>query len=570
MSNILNHNRILIDFIMTGEDYWDFHLSDEMGYLGTNNMLSTDCLSAYIDFNDPECIFWDSSYSKNSYIWKEAINDGEILDYIGVTGVDNGLITYEKDKITNREFLEIYLNSKYDTNKGDMRLRLNKINGNNQIYDYSASITHIDNIDAVALNGGFYQGFFKIYERNYQTLPSVLENGWSLEVRLKKSDFENKNVTINDVHPENKGIFLYLGTRAENKWWNKYSVETKFDPSPTNYSSDDYFEDGYIGNGNSINDSYVIREEEDINPQKKCKKNTENGCNHYVEDDYFEKDEEITGNEQLLTSDGFDFSQPNIIQYDTDNKFILFNRTPDGFTTKTWEDGTVVTMYDIKRPDIGNYFLLFNRTKDGYTTKTIDELIEEENKKYNVLNDIYRNALAFQIKDNGSIGFKYIVKDCESEEENYKIEELFSKEGIIADEEWYTISIKIVPTIDKFINSKICNNSNRSSSEKMIIYIYVNGKLKLKSQELPILNLKALNDLADKQQGVPFTLSLGGGTQGLCDTVNINYLQTPKNILPLEKEFCGSFIGYIHFFRFYDCPLNFTEIYENYEYDMNK
>ena len=103
----------------------------------------------------------------------------------------------------------------------------------------------------------------------------------------------------------------------------------------------------------------------------------------------------------------------------------------------------------------------------------------------------------------------------------------------------------------------------------MIIYIYVNGKLKLKSEELPILNLKHLDDLSDKQQGVPFSISLGGGTQGLCDVININYREVPKNILPLEREFCGSFVGYIQNFRFYSCPLKFTEIKENYIYDTN-
>ena len=103
----------------------------------------------------------------------------------------------------------------------------------------------------------------------------------------------------------------------------------------------------------------------------------------------------------------------------------------------------------------------------------------------------------------------------------------------------------------------------------MTIYIYVNGLLKLKSDSLPILNLKALNDLSDKQQGVPFSLSLGGGTQGLCDVINLKYRETPKYILPLENEFCGSFIGYIQKFRFYSCPLNFIEIQENYKNDVN-
>ncbi len=153
MSNILNHNRILIDFILSGEDYWDFHLSEEVAYAGALEGLTTECLSAYIDFNDPNCIFWDDTYSKEDYIWENAVNEGVQLDYIGVTGVDNGFITYQKDRITNKEFLELFLHSTYDTKQNDMRLHLRKVNGNNQIYDYSNNITNIDNREVAELNG---------------------------------------------------------------------------------------------------------------------------------------------------------------------------------------------------------------------------------------------------------------------------------------------------------------------------------------------------------------------------------------------------------------------------------
>lgn len=595
MGNILNHNRNLIDFMLTDEDYWDFHLAQDISYGGSLGDLSTECLSAYVDFNDPNCVFWDDVFSKKEYVWTDAINDGVLFDYIGVTGVDNGFISYEKDRITNKEFLDLFLHSKYETESGDLRLRLRKVNGNNQLYDYSNNIIHIDGKEVAELKGGFYQGFFKGYGKKYQVLPHALDNGWSMEIKLKKSDLVNDKITLNDVYTENKGIFLYIGTRAENKWWERYKVDTQFDKSKSEYGESDYFENGYTTESSDVNSRYIQEDEPyesvyldtvygndcehtcDIKEKCICPNYVDKeyftkdalNCNQYVEDEYLEKEEEITGNEILLTSDGFDFNQPNIIQYDTDNKFLLFNRSSDGFTTKNWEDGTKVTMYDVKKPKNINYFLLFNRTSDGYTTKTIDTLIDEENKRYNVLEDLYRNALAFQIKDDGSIGFKYMVKDCESEEEKYEIKELFSQKDIINEDEWYTISIKILPIRPRNLQNKICDDLKNSSDTKMVIYIYVNGKLKLKSEELPILNLKPLNDLSDKQQGVPFSISIGGGTQGLCDVVNINYREVPRYVLPLEKEFGGSFVGYIERFRFYSCPLNFTEIVENYKYDTN-
>lgn len=565
MSNILNHNRNLFDFIIDREDYWDFRLSEEVGY-GADNNSSNDCLSAYVDFNDPDCVFYDDAFSKQDYVWGNSINDGVDLNYIGVTGVDNGFIKYQKDRITNRDFLKIFLHSSYNTETDDKRFHLRKVDGNNQIYDYSNDITYIDGMDVSRLNGGFYQGFFKIPEKNYQVLPYQIEDGWCFEVTLKKSELVNEKTTINDSHPNNKGYFLYIGTRAENKWWEKYNTDHTFDISPASYDSDGSISDEYATNDTDVNSNYLMEDEDgriylDEVYDVDCKDTT-----HYVDDGYLdEEDEKISGDEELFTEDGISFNQPNVFKYETDNKFLLFNRTSEGFNTHNWEEGTKAIIYDIKRPDLGNYFTLFNRTPSGYNTKNIDGIIEDNNKSYNVLKDLYRNALGFQIKDDGSIGFRYLVKDCDSEEEKYKIEELFSNPNVIKEDEWTKVSIRIVPTVVRNFDNPLCDNLSMSSSDEMIIYIYVDGKLRLKSENLPILNLKTLDDLSDKQQGVPFNISLGGGTQGLCDVIRINYRELPKYMLPLEKEFCGSFIGYIKEFKIYTCPINFFEIQRNYE-----
>lgn len=82
-----------------------------------------------------------------------------------------------------------------------------------------------------------------------------------------------------------------------------------------------------------------------------------------------------------------------------------------------------------------------------------------------------------------------------------------------------------------------------------------------------MIDLRALNDLYDKQQSVPFNISLGGGTQGLCDVIYLNYRKIPEYVLPLEKEFAGSFVGYFASFKMYNCSLNLNEIIENYHFE---
>ena len=182
-----------------------------------------------------------------------------------------------------------------------------------------------------------------------------------------------------------------------------------------------------------------------------------------------------------------------------------------------------------------------------------------------MLQDIYRNAFALQIKDDGTIGYKFLVKDCESEEEKYKIESQFTKVPVIENKKWYTINVKILP-VKNYVRNFFCL-SQTLISEKMQIYIYVNGKLVLVSRELPMLNLKLLNDLQEKQEGVPFNISLGGGSQGLAEVVYLNYMKLPEYVLPIEKEFGGSFIGWLKSFKFYTCPLNYSEIWKNYNFN---
>jgi hypothetical protein len=84
--------------------------------------------------------------------------------------------------------------------------------------------------------------------------------------------------------------------------------------------------------------------------------------------------------------------------------------------------------------------------------------------------------------------------------------------------------------------------------------------LKFISQELPELSLKPLNDISDKQEGVPYNISIGGGSQGLMDTIGVDYYKISQYILPIEKNFAGTFMGDISKFKFYDSSLSLYEI----------
>lgn len=592
MGNILNHNRDVFRFDLVKEDYWDFQLCIDNSGVGYNDDSSEKCLSVNVDLTDNDCIWFDEIYSKDGVVWEKAINTNTlVLDTFGFTSVDNGKTKYEKDKISNKDFLTLYMNTKFFPKENDTRFTMTKVDGNQQIYSYDNDVTlWNDEIQCAKLNGGWYQGFFCANDGSeYKVLPTSLGDGWSFEFELNKEDFANEKQTMNDSYPENKGIFFYIGTRAENKWWLKYLTKHDFEwcsksTFADGYTEDDgyiediqnilnadyfkhldnpYEDDGYVGDryvaerymdtDKYTENEYLVSQEfsyESSFDNSYIDKNTEDNCEvlTYVEDGYYEEETKIDENMKLKTKNGHEFYQPNIKEIKTDNKFLIFDRTPNGVTVKNWEEGTEILLSYIKKPNIGNYFTKLHHGKGGYEVCDIKEEVDIYNKEYNVLTDLYRNALAFQIKDDGTLGYKYLVKDCESDTENYKIETEFTKTPVVENGKWQRINVNIKPV---------------KSGSTMKIEFWVDGRLVMVSKTLSEIRLRKLDDLDEKQEGVPFNISLGGGTQGLSEVVYLNYMRLPEYVLPLEKEFGGSFIGWVKNFKFYTCPLNYNKIRRN-------
>ena len=78
-------------------------------------------------------------------------------------------------------------------------------------------------------------------------------------------------------------------------------------------------------------------------------------------------------------------------------------------------------------------------------------------------------------------------------------------------------------------------------------------KLKYITSELPKLNLHDLDEIKEKQEGVAYNISVGGGTQGLAETIMPDYMYNPTRTFPIEENFSGTFIGDIKSFKLYTC-----------------
>ena len=598
MSILNKYKRWVPMLVPINDEYWDFVLSQDNSLsISMGPFLSKDCLSAYINFGDKNCQYsgkYDIGVrSYPEYGWEYCVNEGAELEDIGFTGIDNGLIDYGGySEVTNKEFYDIFTNSLVNIDSGDCRLYLHRVTGNTGVYSYD--LDYIED-KYYELKGGFFQGFYKLFGFDYQVLPQYIENEWNVEIVLRPQDYEEAENTLNSTHPGNKGIFFYMGTRAEDKFLQVYNCDlTKYEDreQPSHeycdggyFSWDDlpddfvdiaeaagkvhreinvikafnltYFLNVYGYNWNSSCSQGISRDIEGNEVPKSI------NCSRYLADeDYYEGDVIISG-ATVITSAGVPVEDSGYYEIKTDNKFLTFNRTKYGFTTATWDPDTVVVLTGSTN-DIhhDNLFLLMNRTCSGYTTETIDQYYSEHKKPFNFTADTTGNAFALKYNDDGSISYRYLVKDCDADDK-YSIYEETSFSGLVKEHEWNTINVKF-----SILNGVTDNCGKPVGQRKMKIFIYVNGYLKFISKEIPEFNFRELSTTAEKQEGVPFNISVGGGTQGLCDSVWLDYIKAFEKILPIEKNFAGTFIGDIKSFKFYTCKLPYMSIKNNHLYNI--
>jgi len=217
--------------------------SDEIIGLNDGNILPI-----HIDLNSTDSsqklpLTWNNYNPNNTIISKNYYNpDNEdftcltatTLCDIGLTGIDNGLY----DSMTGETltfFMGVNEDKTFDPHYYDRRFKMHQVG----TYANSPNYRLIGNEETVynvvsktdskigyynELYGGFYQGFYKLHGYDYEVFPERVPKGWTAEMLLKprqRDEFEidNDQVYLNDVYPDNAGTFFFFGARAENKFF---------------------------------------------------------------------------------------------------------------------------------------------------------------------------------------------------------------------------------------------------------------------------------------------------------------------------------------------------------------
>jgi hypothetical protein len=508
MTNINNYNSNKLKLQLSNHDYWDFKLANDGKITSPiTGVTSGTCLVSYFDFANSDIYSTGSTSANTIYSlisWGDAINTGYTFSTYGLTGIDNGGIDISGlTGTSNTEIMSALTGTTLTILSGDTRLKLNRVSGftGNVIYpiDILSANTSIGRYAQFC--GGFYQGYYKLDGSTYEVLPNRVSKGWVAEFWLNKTDncSGHTGTTLNDLNPNNEGFFFYMGTRAENKFWNV------FEGLNTGCTSGCTVPSG-------------------------CTDSVSGYCTTLKETDIV-----LTGDYNV----GIPLSPP-IINIDLiENGFLIYGRASTG--------GTSCLSCGGSHDGYGN------QTACSFSGFTSDKL------ELDYEADIVDNALGFRIKSDGSIGYRLLTVTGSCSGDTYSsgitVQEGYSASGVVSGDVWTSIMVRFKMN-DTYDTCDLIYGKRRKGR----LMFYVNGKLKYVVNDFDEFIGKRLGDNKLKQVGVPFNISLGGGSQGLLESFTFDG-PDPRDLgLPIEENFAGTFLGGISQFKFNICDLNFSEI----------
>ena len=507
----------------------------------------------------------------------------ELCD-VGLTGIDNGLVSrMSGETIEITTGLYTIQSDKFSRYKYDRRMKLHPITGftttENRLWDdnsYNYDMYYATDGSPVGyfsrLDGGFYQGFYKIAGYDYQVFPERVSLGWTAEFMLRYRWTGDTSVGLNARYPNNKGTFFYMGARAENKFYHYADGEPKQDTGYTRVTS------GLTcmhtcGCASSANTSSMCLQV--YQPSGGTITHCDCGCpcDCHTTAEYPEKDplyDEVSNALSLRLSG--DTGSPKLC--------VKTYRITGGcefsgacLTGLTYQTGTSVTEWCSTRG-------IFDDCS-GTTYPNVEHWVQ--------IDAVFQRNEWLDTCDLYEKGGTGLLTHTEyfASIENRSVTLI---EPPLTHEQPYD-----PPTTEvvKFTDMWTEEQKYRLGTLKF----YVNGKLFMVAENFEEIIPRLLNVEKEKQIGVGYNISIGGGTQGLHDNLTfsggcpaelsgITYQQDPESLttydldhtiysglttqIKLEEYFGGSMIGDISAFRMYVEPLNASQIRHNFKIQKDK
>lgn len=526
-------------------DLYDFDLKlvipDKVDYshLYTSGV-TQDKLALYFDTNNPL-----SYQTGNTSITSLTLNASATTS--GFTIYDAGLNLYETSRVTGLTGSCIEFHS-------EEPLSLYYISGRQ-----SGTYAHYDEEDYsgkfVNLFGTYFQGFYRLDSYPLMYLPSCTERGWSVEFWLKPRIAE----CFNDFICEPNDLYAICDLFINGM----YDCNCTYEPCIT------WGETGYTFE--SLSSLYDTFENRSLYCNEGCPELLWGNTDFTFEELGLDN----------VTFEGFTgtcVDNSNFFFYQgvkNEDKFYNIFSGETGLTT-TSGVSLVNSGYSYSTLS-GNQLSSFTSSTSVFSglTPFRDEGV---NLKYlNRITGTVDNALGFRYTDDGRIGYRKVNGFiCETDYYMPIIEEKYSDFSVFRgteDAKWthivyrYTHDTPNEHDCWEWECQPIRNNDKLKTGR---LDIFVNGFKVFTENEFSDPVFRNLERDKDLQQGVPYTLSWGGGTLGLSQTETFGGVDTDDGQLLIEKWFNGSFEGSISQMRYYIKPLDIVEIRKNFNVDKDR
>jgi hypothetical protein len=434
---------------------------------------------------------------------------------IGLTGIDNGLVDIMSGESISYTMGLLTGTSKFNRYSFDRRFKMFQVTG----YTNPPSERFSGNTDRTVyeivsktnsqigtynqLYGGFYQGFFKLFGYDYEVFPNRTNKGWTVEMSLKVRQSDEYGpttgeTTLNITYPENTNTFFYFGTRGENKFYHHASGSPASDSGYTRVtqSLEGILKTCACYNTGVTNSRCV----EVYNPIEYTVEHNID-CNCYCSNNSVlnpDKDPlyDSMSNAFSVRLNG-DPSNPGICVkvLKLTGDCVVTGITPT--TGITYQTGYTVTEY-CSESNIFDYCASENPDFLLEEHWFLVDIVWERNTYFDTCDLYYRGGLGL-ITD-----FKYV--DSLSNNTVNLIEPPVTHTGSPVPDQ-----VEIVNLNERWLIEK----SDRLGSLK----IYINSKLFYVINGFEEIIPRGLNAEKEKQLGVPFNISWGGGTQGLRESL---------------------------------------------------
>lgn len=505
--------------IRTTLDYsqhWDFQVGEDE-YILRRLKRSTDPI-IWFDSNSGSTITCnDTDAEIDSLIrWTNAPASAFTINDIGLTEIDTQYV----DQMTG-----ITLSF-----SGGETLVLKMVDGN-LLFDNPTGGVHPIKYNVYTTNdysgqyykgaGGFFQGFWKLYDYPFELMPTRMTKGWTMEFLLKVGCCDcntcqpSSGQTLNDIYPENKDIFFLIGTRAENKFWNYFSGESE------------------------------------VTTSSGIPLSPESGTTEPPTNSFMYWNEFIPNECNPTTPPEVGLAPNKDANFDIINNVLAFRldcaTNKIGYRKMAFSG---VCVNDVSITVTGGTLGTTATTATTITGSHMEALAVVEEK----MSD---NPILISGTCSAETWTHIVVKFVR----NWTLEgcELVNRGGI-----------NDINYNDTTTYLKLLNYQNEINWRKGKLIFYVNGRKHFVVNDFEEIIPRQLDTHKEKQQGVPFNLSWGGGTQGLMESITFSgwtggiEQDSQDYKMLMEKNFAGTWCGGYAVLKIYDKPLENFEIINNF------